>query len=74
MSIRTRAMLYTLGIFAAMAVSSFALVAIMELIPQEYYFSIFMAALIAVGLNFVYTVCKAQLEYKAKLEEIAAKK
>lgn len=74
MSIQIRAFLYALGIFAAIGVGSLALVEIMNMIPQEYYFGIAVSAGILMGFYLVYSVCKAQLEYRAKLEEIVNKK
>lgn len=74
MSIQIRAFLQAVGIFAAIGVSSLVLVNIMNLVPQEYYFGIAMTALGLMGFYLVYSICRAQLEYRAKLEEIAAKK
>lgn len=74
MSIQIRAFLYALGIFAAIGVGSLALVEIMNLIPQEYYFGITITALVLMGFYLVYSVCKAQLEYKARLEQIVNQK
>lgn len=74
MSIQIRAFLHALGIFAAIGVGSLALVEIMKMIPQEYYFSIFVGAGLLLGFYLVYTICKAQLEYQAKLEQIVNQK
>ena len=74
MSIRLRAMLYTLGIFVCIGVGSVCLVQILTMIPPEYYFPIYIAACIGIGFYIVYSFCVAQLEYRAKLEEIVNQK
>ena len=60
--------------FLSIGVGSFCLAQIMNMIPPEFYFPIFVAACIGMGFYLVYSVCKAQLEYRAKLEEIVSKK
>jgi hypothetical protein len=73
MSIKLRAMFYALGIFLCVGVGANCLVLISNMIPPEYYFPISMAAIIGMIFYFVYSVIVAQLEYQAKLAEIAKK-
>ena len=74
MNIKLRALSYTAGIFAAGAVAGLALIQILEMLPPDWIPKIFIGVLIAMLFNFCYTVTKAQLEYRDKLEEIVNQK
>lgn len=73
MSIKLRAVFYTLGLFLCVAVGFNCLILISNMIPPEYYFPISLAVLIGAIFYFVYSAIVAQLEYRAKLEEITKK-
>lgn len=73
MNLKLLALSYTAGIFLCIGVGSVCLVQILNMISPEYYSSIFVAAGIGMCFYFVYSVCVAQLEYRAKLEEITKK-
>jgi uncharacterized membrane protein YfcA len=74
MSIKVRAFLYALGIFVAIGVGSVAAVQILNMIPEAYYLPLFVVVVTALIFNLVYSICKATLEYKEKLQQIANKK
>ena len=74
MSIRLRAFLYALGIFVAIGVGSVVAVQILNMIPEAYYLPLFVVVVTALIFNLVYSICKAQLEYKEKLQQIAKQK
>jgi hypothetical protein len=73
MSIKLRAFSYTAGIFAAGAIAGLALIQIIEMLPATWIPYIGAGAVLALLFNFCYSITKAHLEYRAKLEEIAAK-
>ena len=73
MSIKLRAFSYTTGIFACVSVGAMALIEILKMLPQEWVPNIFISVLIALLFKFVYDMVRINLEYRAKLEEIAQK-
>lgn len=74
MSIRLRAFLYAVGVFASIFAGAFALNLIFSKIPSEWYYPMFMSAVFAVLFGTVYSVVKAHLEFNAKLQEINNRK
>ena len=74
MSIRLRAMLYTAGFVASVIVGSFALSMLLQVIPEQYYFPMFVAGLILYGVWSTYSFTKSHLEFKEKMAELNAKK
>ena len=74
MSIRLRAVIYTLGFVASALVAGFATAQILEQIPLAWLPWIGLGFLVVGGGSVVYNITKSQLEYREKLQEMVDQK
>ena len=74
MSIRLRALTYTVGFVGSALILGIAVAQILAWIPPEYLPWIGLATFCGIGSWVVYGITKTQLEYQAKLQEMTNKK
>ena len=74
MSIRLRALAYTVGFVGSALIAGMAIAQILSMIPGEYLPWVAITGLIAVGGTMVYSMTKTQLEYREKLQQMVDQK
>jgi len=74
MSIRLRALAYTVGFVASALIAGLAIAQIMAMIPSDYLPWIGIGILVLAGSYTVYGITKTQLEYRDKLQQMVDQK